>query len=144
MYLHYKREYIIRIMSGLGAKSSCRNLFKKLDILPVPCQHIFSFMLLVVDNQKNFQTNLSMHGLDTRNKNQLYLSIVNLSCFQRGVSYCAMKIFNSLPTNIKDLRNDQMKFKLERHKYLTTHSFYSFAEFFDHNAKMHILDILIS
>jgi hypothetical protein len=79
-------------------------------------------MLFVVDNQKNFQANLSIHGFDARNKNQLYLPIVNLSCFQRGVSYCAMKIFNSLSTNIKNLRNDRMKFKLELRKI----SYYSF------------------
>jgi hypothetical protein len=115
-------------MSGVGVKSSCTNLFEKLGTLPVPCQYILSSILLVVDNQKTFQTNLSIQGLDTRNKNQLYLPIVNLSCFQKGVSYCAMKIFNSLPTNIKSLRNDRMKFKLELQKYLTTHSFYSLGK----------------
>jgi hypothetical protein len=53
------------------------------------------FMMIVVDNQKNFQTNLSVLGLNARNRDQLYLSIASLSCFQRGVSYSAMKIFNS-------------------------------------------------
>jgi hypothetical protein len=69
-------------MSGVGAKSSCRNLFKKLHILPVSCQYIFSLMMFVIDNQENFKTNLSVHGLNTRNKNQLYLPIVNLSCYE--------------------------------------------------------------
>jgi hypothetical protein len=70
-------------------------------------------MVFVIDNQKNYQTKLSLHGLETRNKNQLYLPIVNLSSFQRVVSYCAMKIFNSLPNNIKNLRNDKFKFKID-------------------------------
>jgi hypothetical protein len=35
------QKRIIRIMSGVGAKSSCRNLFKKLDILPVSCRIFF-------------------------------------------------------------------------------------------------------
>jgi hypothetical protein len=128
------QKSVIRILSDVGAKSSCRNLFKKLDILPAPCQYIFSLMLFVVDNQKHFQIKLSIRGLDTRNKNRLYVPIVNLSCFQRCVSYCAMNIFNSPPTNNKNLRNDRMKFKLELHKCLTTHSSYSLAEFFEHNA----------
>jgi hypothetical protein len=94
-------------------------------------------MMFVLDNQENFQTNLSVHGLNTRNKNQLYLPIVNLSCFQRGVSYCAMKIFNSLPnikniSSIKNLRNNRVKFKFELCKYLIAHSFYSLTEFFEH------------
>jgi len=95
-------------MCGGTATSSCRNLFQKLDILPLSCPYIFSLIVFIVDNQKNYQTDLSVHGLDTRNKNQLYLPIVNLSCFQRGVSYCAMKIFSSLPNNIKNLRNDEI------------------------------------
>jgi len=52
-------------------------------------------MMFVVDNQKNFQTNVSVHGLNARNTDQLYLPVTSLLCFQRGVSYSAMKIFNS-------------------------------------------------
>jgi hypothetical protein len=88
------QKRVIRIMSGVGAKSSFSNLFKKLDTLPVPCQYILSLMLFVTDNAKNFQTNLSIHGLDTRKKNQFHLPIANLSSFQTEVSYCAMKIIN--------------------------------------------------
>jgi hypothetical protein len=123
------QKRIIRIMSGVGAKSLCRNLFKILDILPVSCQYISSLMMFVIDNQENFQTNLSVHGLNTRSKNQLYLPIV-VSCFQRGVSYYAMRIFNSLPNSIKNLRNDRVKFKIELRIHLITHSFYSLTEFF--------------
>jgi len=83
-------------------------LFKKLDILPVSCQYILSLVMFVVDNQKHCQTNLYVHGLDIRNKNQFYFPIANLLCFQRGVSYCAVKIFNSLPKNIKNIRNDRV------------------------------------
>jgi len=40
-------------MSGIEARRSCRVLFEKLDILPVPCQYILSLMF-VIDNQNNF------------------------------------------------------------------------------------------
>lgn len=50
---------------------------------PKTYQHplISSFMMFVVDNQKHFQTNLSVHGFGTRNKNQFYVPTHNLSCF---------------------------------------------------------------
>lgn len=70
-------------------------------------------MAFVIDNQKNYQTKLSVHALNARNKNQLYLLIVNLSSFQRVDSCCTMKISNSLPNNIKNLRNDKLKFKID-------------------------------
>jgi hypothetical protein len=87
----------------------------------------------MIRNHKNYQTKLSVQRLDTHNKNKWYLPIVNLSCFQRGVSYCAMTNFNSLPNNIKNLRNDTVKFKTELRKYPNTHSSYSLTEFFENN-----------
>jgi hypothetical protein len=56
------QKRIIRIVSSVGPKNSCRNLFKKLDILPPSCQYILSLKMFVLDNQKNFQTNFSVHG----------------------------------------------------------------------------------
>jgi len=88
-------------MSGVGLRSSCRNLFRKLNILPIACQYILPLMLFLADNQKDFLTNTYVHGLDTRNKNRLYFPVVSLSCVQEGVSYSGVKIFNSLPSNIQ-------------------------------------------
>ena len=84
-------------------------------------------------NQKNYQTKLSVQRLGIRNKNKLYLPIVNLFCFQMGVSYCAMMLFNSLPNNIKNLRNNMVKSEIELRKYLNTHSSYSLNEFSKNN-----------
>ena len=117
------KKRIIRIMCGGTATSSCRNLFQKLDILPLSCPYIFSLIVFIVDNQKNYQTDLSVHGLDTRKKNQLYLPTSSLSCLQKGVSYAAMKIFNSLPNNIKDCKNNRMHFNIVLCKYLTLINF---------------------
>jgi hypothetical protein len=76
----------IRIMAGVRSRCSCRGLFKRLDVLPVPCQYIFSLMTFVVDNLGSFHTNSFVHGLNTRNKTQLHRPIANLSCFQKDVS----------------------------------------------------------
>ena len=80
-------------------------------------------MMFIVDNKKTFQINFSVHRLNTMNKNQLHLLIANLSCCRRGVSYSAMKIFNSLPNNVKNFGNDRLHFKTVLCKYLIYHSF---------------------
>jgi len=118
-------------MSGVGPRSSCRNLLRKLNILPIACQYILSLTLFIVDNQKDFLTNAYVHGLDTRNKNCLYLLVVGLSCVQKGFSYCGVKIFNSLPSNIQSYRNDRKRFKNKLYRYLIIHSFYSVNEFLE-------------
>jgi hypothetical protein len=44
------QKRIVRIMAGVRSRCSCRGLFKRLDISPVPCQYIFSLMTFFVDN----------------------------------------------------------------------------------------------
>jgi hypothetical protein len=58
----------IKVMSGVGARSSCRGLFRKFKILPLACQYILSLMLFIIDNLKDFPTNAYVHSMDTRNK----------------------------------------------------------------------------
>jgi hypothetical protein len=104
-------------------------VFRKLEIVPVACQNILSLMLFIVDNLKGFPTNAHVHSLDTRNKNQFYLTTVSWACIQRGVLYSGIRIFNSLPSNIQSHRNDRKRYKNKLYRYLITHSFYSVTEF---------------
>ena len=84
-------------------------------------------MLFIVRNQKDFITNAYAHGLDTRNKNHLYLPVLSFSCVQKGVSYARAKICNSLPS----YRNDRKSFKNKLYRCLIIHSFYSITEFLE-------------
>jgi hypothetical protein len=59
-------------MVGAQPKTPCRSLFKKLEILPIPRQYIFSLKNLVLNNQEIFQTNASIHSIDTWNKYHLH------------------------------------------------------------------------
>jgi len=41
------QERVVSVMSGVGPRSSYRNLFRKLNILPIACQYILCLMLLM-------------------------------------------------------------------------------------------------
>jgi len=58
-------------MLGARPRASCRGLFKKLEILPVPCQYILSVMLFMIDNSNKFLTSSEVHGFHTRSKNHV-------------------------------------------------------------------------
>jgi len=60
-------------MNNMGVESGCsyKGLFKKLDILPVPCEHAFSLLMSVIKNFDNFLTSTAVHGVNTRTKHQL-------------------------------------------------------------------------
>jgi len=94
-------------MSGAEPGASCKGLFRKLEILPVPCQCILSLMLFIIDNANNFQTGLEIH---TRSKNQLFIPIAKLTSVLKGINYSGIKIYNSLPSNILNLKNERERF----------------------------------
>jgi hypothetical protein len=111
-------------MVGAHPRTSCRRLFKKLDILTVPSQYIYSLMSFFIGNQEKFQTNSSVHNINTINKHHLHRPVANLSCFQKGASYCGIRIFNSLPRSMTNLKNEKTQFKVALKKFLNTHCFY--------------------
>ena len=81
---------IIRTMAGVGSRCSCRGLFRKHICVSVcVCALIF-----VANNLETFQTNSSVHGMNTRNKTHLHGPVAKPSCFQKDVSYSCIKIFN--------------------------------------------------
>jgi hypothetical protein len=88
-------------------------------------------MLFIIENQPDFHMSAYVHGLDSGNKNHLYLPALSLTCVQKGVFYSGIKIFNNIPSNTQNYKGDRKKFKKELKKYVTVHSFYSIAEFLE-------------
>jgi hypothetical protein len=103
-------------MFGAQPRTPCRSLFKKLEILPIPCQYIFSLTKFILNNQENFQTNLSIHSIDNRNKHHLLRPNANLSSFQKSSFYAGIRIFNRLPLSLINLKNEKTQFKVALRK----------------------------
>jgi hypothetical protein len=76
---------------GVHAEVYSRNLISHLLFVST-----FFSLVLLGDNLEYFQSNLSMHGMDTRNKALLYKTVTNRRRFQKGVFYAGIKMSNSL------------------------------------------------
>ena len=63
------------------------------------------------------------HFFPLYNPTDLYVPTTNLTTYQKGVYYSGIKIYNHLPTAIKDLSGDKNKFKLALKRYLLHYSF---------------------
>jgi hypothetical protein len=68
--------------------------------------------MFMVQNKNLFMTNNENHNLDTRQRNNLYLPQANLTIYQKGVYYSGIKFFNNLPLEIKNIADNQNKFKI--------------------------------
>jgi hypothetical protein len=62
----YIQQKIIRIMEGTKRRASCRELFKKFNILPLASEFLLSLLSFLVDNIEKFQTNSDIHSICTR------------------------------------------------------------------------------
>jgi hypothetical protein len=109
-------------MTGSRTKDSCRKLFTKLEILPLPSLYIFSLLRFVIKNKELFITNIQIHSYGTRQCTDLHYPSVKLKKFQTRVHYMGVKLYNSLPTYIKTEINNAKIFELLlRNFYLTIH-----------------------
>jgi hypothetical protein len=78
-------------MAGAKPRDSCKNLFRRLKILPLSCEYIFSLMIFILKNQEYSPTNSTIYTANTRNKNQLHRPTAGLSCFQKSAYMLALK-----------------------------------------------------
>jgi hypothetical protein len=126
------QKRVIRIITNSRMRDSYRELFKKLEILPLYSQYIFSISIFLIKNEHLFYTNNQIHSIHTRFKTNLHLPTANLTKFQKGAYYSAIKIFNNLPHNIKDLAHEIVLFQNTLKRFLLINSFYNSKEYFNY------------
>jgi len=99
-------------MIGCKGRVSCRNLFRRLEILTFVSEYILSLLLFVVKNRNLFILNSDNQTKRTRQFSNFYQPITNLTIYQREVYYMGIKIFNNLSSYIKDICNNIRKFEI--------------------------------
>ena len=87
--------------------------------------------MFVVRHVEIFPINGELNTINTHHKMDLQVPSVNLSKVQKGVYYSGVKLFNSLPRNIKTLTHNTNQFKKELNKFLIENPFYSITEYTD-------------
>ena len=110
-YMIFKiQKRIIRIIANSNYRTSCCDLFTKLNILPLQSQYILSLAMFVVGNFEEFPTNTDILSFNTRQKSHLHPPSTRMTKFQKGVHYMGVKIFHKLPPRIQHLFNNKKQF----------------------------------
>ena len=104
------QKLIISIIANSIYRTSCRDLFKKLNILPLQSQYILSLAMFVVGNFEKFSTNTDIHSFNTPQKSHLHPPSTRMTKFQKGAHYMGVKIFNKLQPKIQHLSNNKKQF----------------------------------
>jgi hypothetical protein len=84
--IHFCRlqKRVIRIITNSKPRDSCRQLFKKLGILPLKPQYIFSLLLFIVNNKALFQMNFEIHRINIRYNSDFHRPLVILTTYKSG------------------------------------------------------------
>jgi hypothetical protein len=122
---------VIRIITNSRVRDLCRQLLKKMIILTLYSQYIFSLLIYVIKNKHLFNKNYQIHSVHTRFKTNLHPPTAHVTKIQKGVYHSGIKILNNLPHNIKDLADEIKLFRHALKRFFLTNSFYNSEEYFN-------------
>lgn len=119
----------IRSICCLRPRDSCREHFKKLRIMTLVNLYLFRVSIIIFRNKTSLIKHSDNHNYDTRQNNLYLLPQYNYNVTRKSTFYNGIKIFNHLPSNIKNIMSlNQFKRKL-RHLLLNK-VFYTLEEYF--------------
>lgn len=128
IFIQQKR--LLRNMLNVPYSTSCRELFKQQGILTIYSLYILQCVCYVKKNLPQFVKCGDINHYSTRSANKLYVPPHRLSQVAKGPFILSIRIYNSLPDNIKSI-NSFKHFKQSVIEFLNIRCFYSLQEFFD-------------
>ena len=119
---------VVRIIGKVGRHISCRNLFKDLNILPLPCLYISEVVYRVKSNWEQVKQNEETHDHYTCQKADFHTQFCRTTLYRSSCENAGIKLFNKLPNTIKRIERPQ-EFKRRLQYFLMQHVFYSVDEY---------------
>jgi hypothetical protein len=118
------QKKIIRIMCKADQHTSCRNLFRALGILPLPCLYISEMVCWTKYYRGKLQYNWDLHGHDTHHKTDLHPLTCRTNLVKNNGLNMGIALYNKLTQNLKKLDTKHI-FKNKVKKFLLQNVFYS-------------------
>ena len=111
-------------MVGGSSRTSCRQLFKELNILTLGSLYIYCKWLVSWENTcQSLEQNFKVHKYNTWRKMDIHVELHNAEVYKKSVINMGNKVCNNLPGFIKEI-DDYKAFKKELKLFLLRHSFY--------------------
>ena len=122
------QKQAVRTLAGADCRASCREIFRSLRLLTLPSVYILRAIMFIHNNKdQQFPTRNTIHEHDTRNSQLLITPRHRLTRTQRTPSYSAIKLYNALPTHMKNLNPGKLHATLK--ELLISNVPYSIDEF---------------
>jgi hypothetical protein len=86
--------------------------------------------MFVVKNKDLFKMNSDVHIFNTRSNCDLHFPVINLTVCQKEARCSGIRLYNHIPSTLKQISYDISKFKVALKNFLTTKSFYTVEEYY--------------
>lgn len=100
----------LRACLGKPPRFSCKQIFKKYNILTFPSLYILNCLTFAIKNRHLLNNNLT-HYYNTRNVNRPIIPKHKTTFFEKHLKYNAIKFFNALPDYIKAIEDNKQFIK---------------------------------
>ena len=117
----------LRSVWGLSPRNSCKPVFIRNKVLTVVGLYILESGLFIKKNPDLFSDSLLNHKYKTRNKSNLQSSVYQY--LQKNVEFSIKKIWNKLPTQLRNLPLNLFKAQLK--SVLFSRAYYTINEFYN-------------
>ena len=104
----------VRVLAGLEYRESCKEHFVSLRIMTVISLYIYETLLFVKNNLSLLKQDEISHVYETRGRNTFVRPQKHKTkIYEKSVSYSGIKLYNSLPNNVKEIKYPLFKQKLK-------------------------------
>jgi hypothetical protein len=90
-------------MVGVDSKTSCRHLFKVLNILTLPSLYILEVTCFIKRYCQSLELNANVHDRNTRRKMDICKQSYRTNLYKNSVINMGSKIYNKLPDHVKEI-----------------------------------------
>jgi hypothetical protein len=102
------QKKVVRVTCNVKRKTSCRELFRTLNILPVPCVYIMETVYYIRLNNEGLKQNLAKNDYKTRNRSDFQTQFCRTNIFKKSLNNLGTKLYNKLPNYLKNLENSKL------------------------------------
>ena len=118
---------VLRMIGKAGSHDSCRNIFKDLNILPLPCLYISEVVCCVKSDMGKMKYNEEVQDHCTCQTSDLHTQFCRTTLFKNSSANVGIKLYNKL-SNIIKILNKIQEFKRRQKYFLLQHILYSVDE----------------
>jgi hypothetical protein len=115
-------------MVGVSARTSCRQLFKELNILTLVSLYELEVICYIREHHQFVELNSNIHTYNTQRKMVIHIQSYSTDLYTRSVINIGTKLYNKLPGYIQEI-DSYKTFKKELKSFLLLLTFYSVEEF---------------